>query len=47
MEFFLFSFLPRQLVRLPTYLFDVALLRCRQLGHAWRTLATDGRDHCK
>ena len=47
MEFFLFSFLPRQLVRLPTYLFDVALLRCRQVGHAWRTMATDGRDHCK
>ena len=37
MEFFLFTFLPRQLVRLPVYLFDVALLRCRQLGHAWWT----------
>ena len=34
-EFFLFSFLPRQLVRLPVYSYDVALLRWRQLGRAW------------
>lgn len=34
-EFFLSSFLPRQLPRLPIYLLDVALLRCRQLAHAW------------
>jgi hypothetical protein len=33
--FFLSSFLPRQLPRLPVYLCDVFLLRCRQLGHAW------------
>ena len=35
MEYFLLTFLPRQLVRLPVYLADVALLRCRQVAHAW------------
>jgi hypothetical protein len=47
MEFFLFSFLPRQLVRLPTYLFDVALLRCRQLGHAWWTTDAACKGGCE
>lgn len=47
MEFFISSFLPRQLVRLPVYLFDVGLLRCRQLAHAWRTTAADTGGACK
>jgi hypothetical protein len=34
-EFFLFSFFPRQLMRLPSYVCDVAMLRWTQLGHAW------------
>jgi hypothetical protein len=47
MEFFLFSFLPGQLVRLPVYLCDVALLRCRQLVHAWWPMDMAGRDESR
>jgi hypothetical protein len=35
MRFFLADFLPRQVVRMPWYLRDVALLRWRQLVRAW------------
>jgi hypothetical protein len=37
--FFLRSFFPQQVVRLPSYLLDVVVLRCRQLGRVW--LASD------
>jgi len=43
MEYFLFTFLPRQLVRLPVYLADVALLRCRQVAHAWLPPSAAGK----
>ena len=42
MEFFLLTFLPREVPRIPRYLFDVVLLRCRQLGTAWRGAKSAG-----
>lgn len=34
-EFFVFTFLPRQVPRIPGYLRDVAIMRCRQLWRVW------------
>jgi hypothetical protein len=47
LEFFLYSFLPGQVMRLPVYLFDVALLRCRQIGNAWRTTDAACKGGCE